>query len=124
MKRSGVVSQIQERVTGPAVDESLDVLRLAGRIGALVRGVNLAEKLPGATLAAIRAALIRYKVIFFRGQHELDDARHLAFAEQLGTPLAHPTLPVAAGSRYMVELNSRKAQPPVPWHTDMAFLPD
>ena len=104
--------------------ESLEIVRLAGRIGALVGGIDLSKMVPDSTIAAIRAALIRYKVIFFRGQNGLDDATHLALAEQLGTPLAHPTLPVAAGSQYMVELNSRKAQPPVPWHTDMAFMPD
>ena len=117
------MSQIQEVVADPAADVSLDILRLAGRIGALIRGINLSERLPAPTVTAIRAALVRHKVIFFRGQ-SLDDVTHLAFAEQLGTPLAHPTLPVAAGSQYMVELNSRKTQPPVPWHTDMAFLPD
>jgi taurine dioxygenase len=118
------VSQIQEIAVDQGAENSLDVVRLAGRIGALIRGINLAEKLPAPIITAVRAALVRHKVIFFRGQAQLDDVRHLAFAEQLGTPLAHPTLPVAAGSRYMVELNSQKTQPPVPWHTDMAFLPD
>ena len=118
------MAQLQEVIVGRAANDSLDIVRQAGRIGALIRGIDLSEELPAPTVAAIRAALIRHKVIFFQGQHGLDDARHLAFAGQLGTPLAHPTLPVAAGSRYIVELSSRKAQPAVPWHTDMAFLPD
>ena len=41
----------------------------------------------------IRAALLKHKVVFFRGQDHLDDDGHIAFAELLG-PLttAHPTV--------------------------------
>lgn len=118
------MSYVQEMVADQAADESLDIVRLAGSLGAEIRGINLSEKLSGPTVSAIRAALVRHKVVFFRGQTQLDDVRHLEFATLLGTPLAHPTLPVAVGSRYVVELNSRQIQPPVPWHTDMTFLPD
>ncbi len=129
LERSYVVSRIQDRVADQVAAESpageaLNIVRLAGRIGAVIRGINLSERLAVPTVTAIRAALVRHKVIFFRGQTDLDDIRHVEFAAQLGTPLAHPTLPLAAGSRYVVELNSQKVQPPVPWHTDMAFLPD
>jgi alpha-ketoglutarate-dependent sulfate ester dioxygenase len=123
------VSRTHDTVADHIADESLapeplHVVRLAGRIGAVIRGINLSEKLAVPTVTAIRAALVRHKVIFFRGQTDLDDISHLEFAAQLGTPLAHPTLPVAAGSRYVVELNSQQIQPAVPWHTDMTFLPD
>ncbi len=108
----------------PAAEETLDLVRLAGSLGAEIRGINLAERLSGQTVSGIRAALVRHKVIFFRGQTALDDAKHEALAAQLGTPLSHPTLSVAAGSRYVIELNSMRVQPVVPWHTDMSFLPN
>lgn len=109
---------------GILVDASLDLVRLAGSLGAVIRGINLAEHLSGPTVSAIRAALVRHKVIFFRGQTALDDVKHVELAAQFGTPLAHPTLPMAAGSQYVVELNSQQTQPVVPWHTDMSFLPN
>jgi taurine dioxygenase len=49
------------------------VARLGGRIGARVDGVRLGADLDPAAVTAIRAALLRHKVIFFRGQHRLDD---------------------------------------------------
>lgn len=49
-------------------DSPLDIAPVAGRIGAEVRGVRLAGDLDDLTIEAIKAALVRHKVIFFRGQ--------------------------------------------------------
>ena len=49
-------------------DLDLDVRPVAGRIGAEVLGVRLSGGLEPATVKAIREALLRHKVIFFRGQ--------------------------------------------------------
>ena len=76
----------------------LDIAPVAGRIGAEVRGIALSGDLDGGTIAAIRTALSRHKVLFFRDQTELDDTRHEAFAGLLGEPVAHPTVPVADGA--------------------------
>nr|WP_276319694.1 TauD/TfdA family dioxygenase [Nocardioides iriomotensis] len=53
------------------------------------------------TVAEIRAALLRHKVVFLRGQGHLDDEAHRAFAERTG-PLttAHPT--VNTGSAHVL----------------------
>jgi taurine dioxygenase len=103
-------------------DSPLDILPVAGRIGAEIRGLTLGE-LDDATVAAVRAALHRHKVIFFRGQHHLDDAGHEALAERLGTPVAHPSAPVSAGSRFLVRLGEREGRAAAGWHTDMTFMP-
>lgn len=101
----------------------LEISPVAGRIGAEILGVALAGDLDDATVAAIRAALVRHKVIFFRGQ-QLDDAAHEAFAARLGSPVAHPTVPVAEGTRYLLQLESRDGFAASTWHTDVTFLPD
>lgn len=101
----------------------LDVAPVAGRIGAEIRGVRLSGELDDTTVAAIRAALIRHKVIFFRDQDHLDDAGQEAFAERLGQPIAHPTVPVADGSRYLLDLDSREGYAASSWHTDVTFVP-
>lgn len=74
-------------------------------------------------MAAIRAALVRHKVIFFRDQTGLDDAAQEAFAERIGQPVAHPTVPVAEGSRFLLELDSREGYAASSWHTDVTFVP-
>lgn len=104
-------------------ESPLDIAPVAGRIGAEVRGIRLAADLDDLTIEAIKAALVRHKVIFFRGQSQLDDDTHEAFAARLGEPLAHPTVPVADGSKYLLELNSKEGEAASQWHTDITFLP-
>jgi alpha-ketoglutarate-dependent sulfate ester dioxygenase len=102
----------------------LEVTPVAGRIGAEVHGVRLSGDLSDAAVAAIRAALVRHKVIFFRDQSHLDDAGQEAFAARLGRPVAHPTVPVAQGSRFLLELDSREGYAASSWHTDVTFVPN
>lgn len=100
----------------------LDIRPVGGRIGAEIHGVTLGGGLNDATVAAIDAALVRHKVIFFRDQHGLDDAGQEAFAQRLGTPVAHPTVPVAPGSSYLLELDSKEGHAASSWHTDVTFV--
>lgn len=105
-------------------DTQLDIRRVAGRIGAEVAGVTLSGDLDDQTIAAIDTALATHKVLFFRDQGHLDDKSQEAFAERLGRPVAHPTVPVAKGSSYLLELNSEHGGRANAWHTDVTFLPD
>jgi taurine dioxygenase len=112
--------ELKER---PPAGFDLDVSPVGGRIGAEIRGVRLGGDLDDVTIAAIRAALIEHKVIFFRNQDHLDDNSHEAFAGRIGRPLAHPTVQVAAGSQFLLELNSKEGEAASSWHTDITFLP-
>lgn len=99
----------------------LDIVPVTGRIGAEIRGVQLSGDLSSETVREIEAALVRHKVIFFRGQQHLDDAEHEAFAALFGDPVAHPTVPVAEGSKYLLELDSKEGYAASSWHTDVTF---
>lgn len=72
-----------------ALDRGIGVRRLAGRIGAVLDGVDLAVPLTGSTITSIRAALLRHKVVFFRGQR-LGHAEHIAFGRCLGELTRRP----------------------------------
>ncbi|MEU9105225.1 TauD/TfdA family dioxygenase [Streptomyces xanthophaeus] len=98
------------------------VTRIGGRIGAEIGGVRLGGDLPAATVAEIRAALLAHKVVFFRGQDHLDEAGHEAFAQLLGAPVAHPTVPSADG-RYALGIDSHHGARANQWHTDVTFVP-
>jgi taurine dioxygenase len=100
----------------------LDIRPVTGRIGAVIEGVTLSGDLDAATVQAIEAAVVRHKVVFFRGQHHLTDADHEAFASLFGDPVAHPTVPVAPGSKYLLELDSREGYAASSWHTDVTFV--
>ena len=69
---------------------SLEVEPLAGAIGAVITGVDLAD-LDDATVAEIRRIWLEHLVVFFRGQ-ELDADAFLAFARRIGEPVRYPFL--------------------------------
>jgi alpha-ketoglutarate-dependent sulfate ester dioxygenase len=100
---------------------ALAIHQLGGRIGARIDDVRLGGDLPDETVAAIRSALLRHKVVFFRGQDHLDDDGHIAFAERLG-PLttAHPT--VNTGSARVLRVTANKGMAANAWHTDVTFV--
>ncbi|MFV3404185.1 TauD/TfdA dioxygenase family protein [Pseudomonas sp. NY15463] len=100
----------------------LDIHPIAGRIGAEIRGVKLSADLDPATIDAIQAALVKHKVIFFRGQAHLDDVGQEAFAQRLGEPIAHPTVPVVDGTSYLLQLDGAEGQRANSWHTDVTFV--
>ncbi len=101
----------------------LAIKPVSGRIGAIIDGVKLGGDLDDATITAIRAALVRHKVIFFRDQTHLDDNGQEAFAARLGEPIGHPTVPTIARSSTLMELNSDHGGYANSWHTDITFVP-
>jgi len=65
---------------------------LSPTIGAELHGVDLREELSEQTIADIRGALLRWKVVFFRDQH-ITTAQHIAFARRFGELEIHPATP-------------------------------
>lgn len=106
-----------------AVPGTVDVVPIAGRIGAEIRGVRLSADLDDATANAIRAAWLKYKVLFFRNQHHLDEAGQEALTTLFGgAPVRHPTVPAIDGTKYILELDSRHGGRANSWHTDVTFV--
>src|SRR3954454_756952 len=64
---------------------AIEIVPLTLHIGAEIRGVDLTRPLPPDRLKEIRAAFLKWKVVFFRDQH-LDHAQHVALARQFGEP--------------------------------------
>jgi alpha-ketoglutarate-dependent taurine dioxygenase len=59
-------------------------------IGAEIGGVNLKQPMSDEVVQEIRAAWVKWKVIFFRDQH-LDHSSHIAFGRRFGEPtIGHP----------------------------------
>jgi taurine dioxygenase len=89
-------------------------------IGAEIHGVRLSGELPAKTVTAIRDALLRHRVVFFRGQGHLDEAEHQAFARLLGPLIAHPTVPSVAGTEAVLDIDGENGRASY-WHTDVTF---
>jgi alpha-ketoglutarate-dependent taurine dioxygenase len=113
---------MSEHQASKSIAIDLDCRPLAGRIGAEIDNIRLAGNLPAATIAAIEAALSKYKVIFFRNQGHLDDAEQERFAARLGDVVAHPTARTRAGSASILEIDSTEGRRADRWHTDVTFI--
>jgi len=79
-------------VASQRVFERLKVAPLTPSIGAEISGIDLAEEQDEAVIAEIRAALLAYKVIFFRDQF-ITPEQHIAFARRFGPLEIHPATP-------------------------------
>lgn len=108
----------------------LDVLPLSKFTGAEIRGIDLASELDDDTVRAIRAALLRWKVVFFRGQH-LDPDTHVALGARFGqVTRAHPTLPARFPERPEILVIEKDPKGDAPggsaidhrWHSDVTYV--
>lgn len=61
----------------------VDVRPMSVHIGAEIHGLDLREPLTPAEVSCVRAALLKWKVVFFRNQ-EMDHAQHVHFSSQFG----------------------------------------
>src|SRR5215472_1391740 len=104
-----------------ATDAALDVRPITPAIGAEIGGVRLSGDLPDEIVNAIRDALLRHRVVFFRGQDHLDEAEHQAFAGLLGPFVPHPTLPSVAGTEVVLDIDAENVRANH-WHTDVTFV--
>jgi taurine dioxygenase len=100
----------------------LRIRRVAGHIGGEVQNLKLSADLSREVIEQLNAALVKHKVLFFRGQDHLDDAAHQAFGARFGRTVAHPTVPSPTGTK-LFELDASKGGGRADsWHTDVTFV--
>ena len=105
--------------TDHAAGDGIRVHPLGEHSGAVIEGVRLSGELDPRTVDEVRSALLKHKVVFFRGQHHLDDASHHEFAALLGRPTApHPTV---GGQGAVLPIDSKHGKANS-WHTDVTFI--
>ncbi len=99
----------------------MEISRLAGNIGAELRGVDVSQSLDEDVLG-IRRALLDNRVVFLRDQG-LEYASQVAFAQKLGDlTLGHPIFSAPDDQPYLREMDSSKGARANHWHTDLTFL--
>src|ERR1700761_463074 len=99
------------------------VTALTPTIGAVVGNVDLSKNLDAEVIAAIRAALLKHKVIFFEDQ-DITAAQHRDFAARFGDLHTHPLYPGVAEAPEMFVLDNHANNPTDndAWHTDVTFI--
>jgi alpha-ketoglutarate-dependent sulfate ester dioxygenase len=112
---------------------TLTIRPLQPTIGAEIEGVDLRYPLSEAGRDQIKAAILQYKVVFFRDQ-DLDRDQHAAFAGQFGPLYTHPSVnrpdattsavhQIAAADAARLEkyLTQQKAEGWDPYHSDTSW---
>jgi alpha-ketoglutarate-dependent sulfate ester dioxygenase len=100
---------------------NLIIRPVAGRIGAEVTGLRLSGDLDLPVVDAIRQALYRFKVLFFREQEHLDESGQEAFGKLFGNLVSHPTIPSLQGTQHVLDVDGAEARASS-WHTDVTFV--
>jgi taurine dioxygenase len=93
-------------------------------IGAVVDGADLAAPDPG-LCAALKDALLRWKVLFFYDNH-IDTAQQVAFARHFGALETNPVLPHAPGFPEVAVIThdrDHRGDQNI-WHSDATWRPD
>jgi len=116
---------------------TIQIRPLTPVIGAEISGIDLRRPLDDATVAALKEAIHKWRVLFFRNQ-PITDAQQLAFGRAFG-PLT-PAHPIAEGlaehpeiwERKAEEYRTRRAEVKIPterprrdnkgWHIDITFV--
>jgi alpha-ketoglutarate-dependent taurine dioxygenase len=111
----------------------VEIEALTGSIGAVVHGVDLTSANGDATVATVRAALLRWRVLFLRDQH-VSPTEQVRFARWFGEltpahPLQggldddHPEVLVLDSRDYRLGIGDRGEATSYNnrWHTDVTF---
>lgn len=102
---------------------TLNLEPLGPRFGAIVHDVDLATA-SDEQVAAIRAELTARKVLFFRGQHDLDPTGQVRLGNRIGELTAsHPVVPgIDDDHTEIYALDSADDGYADVWHTDVTFM--
>jgi taurine dioxygenase len=95
---------------------------LSPTIGAVVRGIDLREAIDDAAKAELRAALLDWKVLFFRDQ-DITTEQHLNFARAFGELEVHPFAPHKHSYPEMLAITHDKDNKgrENTWHSDVTW---
>ena len=100
----------------------LDIHPMTPAIGAEILNIDLGAPDIGDHVPAIRAALLKFGVIFFRDQ-KLTQEHHIAFARHFGDLEIHPATPKDQANREVLRIahgpNSRGSENN--WHSDVTW---
>jgi taurine dioxygenase len=100
----------------------LEVRPLTPTIGAEIFGVDLRRPLDAGTLKDMRAALLDWKVLFFRDQ-DITTEQHLDFARNFGALEVHPFAPQKPGYPEVLAITHDRERPGKEntWHSDVTW---
>lgn len=116
------MSQALEREADIAAHHNFSMSPLTPNIGVEIGDIDLRQPLSNETLKALRDALLRYKVLFFRDQ-DITTEQHLAFARRFGELEVHPFAPQKPGYPEVLAITHDRESKgrENKWHSDVTW---
>jgi alpha-ketoglutarate-dependent taurine dioxygenase len=101
----------------------LDISPLTPHIGAEITGVNLSAPIGQEAADELTAALLEWKVLFFRDQHDFGPEHHMSLAAIWGAPEPNPFFPKAdtVGVSRLAKDAKAVGNENI-WHSDHSFM--
>jgi taurine dioxygenase len=105
-------------VAGTTTD--ISVTRMAGALGAVIEGIDLAAGIDDATFDVVHDALLEHKVICLRGQDAVTPDQQIEFGARWGTIEPHPYVPPIEGYPEIMRVYDPNPIT-VTWHADFTY---
>ena len=103
--------------------KSITCKPFAPNLGAEIYGVDLSQDLPKEQFLEIRAAFLKYQVLFFKEQKEISPEQQVAFGKRFGDLHTHPAAPTMPGHPEIFEIHATKDSKIANgefWHSDVS----
>ncbi len=107
----------------PKIYKLITCKPFAPNLGAEIYGVDLSQELPQDQFLEIRAAFLKYQVLFFKEQKEIPPQQQIAFGKRFGDLHAHPAAPTMPGYPEIFEIHTTKDSKIANgefWHSDVS----
>ncbi len=116
---------VQPSSHDPHYDVRFSVNPLTPTIGAVIEDIDLGQDLSDREIEAVRAALLEWKVIFFRDQ-DITRAQHIAFARRFGDLEIHPATPADQPDPEVLHIvhDEKSRGQENQWHSDVTWRPE
>lgn len=104
----------------------MDVLPLAGAIGAEIQGIDLSQELSNSEAADVYGAFLKHKVLYFHGP-ELTPEQQLRSARIFGEPDLYPFIKGLPEAHEVIEIlktEKDKVNFGGGWHSDTSYMPE
>ncbi len=109
----------------PQFDVVFSINPLTPTIGAVIENIDLGDALADKEIDALRAALLEWKVLFFRDQ-QITRQQHIAFARRFGDLEIHPATPADQPDPEVLHIihNEKSRGQENNWHSDVTWRPE
>ncbi len=90
------------------INTKIDIKPYSPNLGAVVKGIDLSKKITDTELKTMKKAFMKYQVLFFQEQKEIDPEVQIELGKAFGPLHYHPAAPTMRGFPEIFEIHTTK----------------